>query len=66
MTNTLTLHGKTKEQCEWVIANYALNKFYANNQSVQTWVEQSREWLDLYEEDRKFDQALESKFGQNQ
>ena len=60
---TLVTHGKTKQVCEWVIGNYANNPFYADNLSVQVWVKESREWLDAYEEDVRFDEALESKFG---
>ena len=56
----LTFHGKTREQCEWVIARYANRPDYANNIGVQEWVKASR---DALEEDERFDKALESKFG---
>ena len=59
----LTFHGKTREQCEWVIARYANRSDYANNIGVQEWVKASRKFLDALEEDERFDKALESKFG---
>ena len=61
--NTLTYHGKTKECCEWVLMNYVGRKDYEDNGSVQEWIQQSFDFLKALEEDRKWDQAVESKFG---
>lgn len=59
----LSYHGKTREQCEWVLMNYANRPDYSDNAGVQEWVKASREFLDALDEDERFDKALESKFG---
>lgn len=56
------MHGQSSDACIWVIKNYANNQAYKDNKTVQDWVEASREWLDLAEEDRLFDEAVEFKF----
>jgi hypothetical protein len=58
----LSMHGKSEEVCRWVIHNYASNPMYADNITVQDWCDASREWLDLLEEDRLWDEAVEFKF----
>lgn len=61
----LSFHGKTKEMCDWVILTYANNEYYKDNTSVQDWLRDSYLFLVALEEDRKWDQALEVKFGKN-
>lgn len=61
----LSFHGRTKEMCEWVILTYGDRKDYKDNKSVQDWIETSYQFLTALEEDKKWDQALESKFGKN-
>ena len=36
-----------------------------NNKSIQVWLKESKAFLDALEEDERFDQAVESKFGQS-
>lgn len=38
----LTYHGRTLEAAKWVVEQYGDNELYANNKSVQTWVNQSK------------------------
>ena len=61
--SSLTYHGKTRDVCEWVLMTYANRPDYAENTSVQEWVEHSRAFLDALEEDERFDKAVEAKFG---
>jgi hypothetical protein len=59
----LSFHGRTREMCRWVIANYCNNKDYKDNLSVQQWVKDCRTWLDAKAQDELFEEALEIKFG---
>ena len=61
----LTFHGKTREMCEWVLSRYGNRPEYKNNKSIQVWLKESKAFLDALEEDERFDQAVESKFGQS-
>lgn len=42
---TLTYHGKTRECCEWVIKDYENRDDLANNLTIQSWVQASKERL---------------------
>lgn len=64
--DSLTYHGKTVSQCEWVLMTYGGREDYINNQSVQQWLADSQAFLDAYYEDQRFDKAVESKFGADQ
>lgn len=46
--------------------NYANREDYKDNGSVQEWIQQSFDFLAALEEDRKWDQAVEAKFGKDQ
>lgn len=61
--HSLTYHGRTRDVCEWVLMTYANRPDYADNASVQEWVEHSKAFLDALEEDERLDKALEAKFG---
>ena len=39
---TLTYHGKTPECATWVVENYQNRQDYADNQTVQLWLNESR------------------------
>jgi len=64
--SSLTFHGRTREQAEWVLMTYVGREDYENNGSVQQWIKDSFDFLKALEEDRKWDEAVESKFGADQ
>ena len=41
----LTFHGKSPDQCQWVIDNFENNEMYKDNLGIQLWVEASKEIL---------------------
>lgn len=59
----LSYHGRTLESCKWVLDNFAGREYYRENDSVQEWIAESKQWLAKAAEDKEFELALESKFG---
>ena len=41
----LTYHGKSLDQCQWVIDNFKNHPLYQDNEGVQVWVKASEEIL---------------------
>lgn len=49
--NTLVYHGRSKSTAKWVIDTYGNREDYKNHQSIQEWLEASREVLSQPDED---------------
>ena len=46
--NKLTHHGRTLEAAQWVVEQFGDLKLYADNKTVQTWVNQSKGIVEEY------------------
>lgn len=43
----LTYHGKTVGACQWVIQQYEDSEYYADNNTIEAWVEECKDFLEL-------------------
>ncbi len=41
----LTYHGRSLDQCQWVIDNFKNHPLYQDNECIQVWVKASEEIL---------------------
>ena len=46
----LTYHGKSPDQCQWVVDNFKHHPLYQDNHGIQAWVKASEEILEETEQ----------------